>query len=88
MSGVIRGTVSETKTLAGRTSTLLARDGDSAYVIACRNGFVGTEDEWLESLKPLRGVDYWTEDDQEKINADNQEYIDSMINTIFPATLE
>lgn len=25
--------------------------GKSAYEIACDNGFVGTEEEWLESLK-------------------------------------
>ena len=56
MSGVIRGTVSGTKTLTGRTSALLARDGDSAYVIACRNGFEGTEAEWLESLKGADGT--------------------------------
>lgn len=51
MSGVIRGTVSETKTLTGQISGLLAKDGDSAYVVACKNGFEGTEAEWLESLK-------------------------------------
>lgn len=50
MSGVIKGTVSETKTLTGRASTLIAKDGESAYDIACRNGFEGTEAEWLESL--------------------------------------
>ena len=55
MSGVIRGTVSETKTLTGRASVLLGRDGDSAYVVACQNGFEGTEAEWLESLKGERG---------------------------------
>ena len=27
------------------------RDGDSAYKIAVKNGFVGTEKEWLASLK-------------------------------------
>lgn len=26
-------------------------EGESAYEIAVRNGFVGTEEEWLESLK-------------------------------------
>lgn len=26
-------------------------EGDSAYEIALKNGFVGTEEEWLESLK-------------------------------------
>jgi hypothetical protein len=25
-------------------------DGDSAYTVAVNNGFVGTEEEWLESL--------------------------------------
>lgn len=56
MSEVIRGTVSETKTLTGRASALLARDGDSAYVVACQNGFEGTEAEWLESLKGVDGT--------------------------------
>ena len=55
MSGVIRGTVSETKTLTGRANVLLGRDGDSAYVVACQNGFEGTEAEWLESLKGEQG---------------------------------
>lgn len=40
-------------------------DGLSAYEIALRNGFEGTEEEWLESLKgedgytPVKGVDYF-----------------------------
>jgi hypothetical protein len=44
------------------------------YEIAVKNGFEGTIDEWLESLKPVRGVDYWTEEDVAAIKA----YIDSM----------
>ena len=56
MSGVIKGTVAETKTLTGRASTFLGKDGDSAYVVACRNGFEGTEEEWLESLRGSSGV--------------------------------
>lgn len=32
-------------------------DGKSAYEIACDNGFVGTEQEWLESLKGSNGQD-------------------------------
>lgn len=28
-----------------------SKDGDSAYLTAVKNGFVGTENEWLESLK-------------------------------------
>ncbi len=40
-------------------------DGLSAYEIALKNGFEGTEEEWLESLKgedgytPVKGVDYF-----------------------------
>lgn len=52
------------------------RDGKSAYDVAVENGFVGTESEWLESLKgadgndgrtPLKGTDYWTSDDKAEI---------------------
>lgn len=32
------------------------RDGDSAYQIAVNNGFVGTEVEWLESLRGKDGL--------------------------------
>ena len=42
-----------------------ALQGESAYDIAVRNGFVGTESEWLESLK---GQDYvLTEEDKHEI---------------------
>jgi hypothetical protein len=46
------------------------KDGDSAYEIAVKNGFEGTEEEWLESLKgapgytPQKGVDYYTPADK------------------------
>ena len=33
------------------------KDGKSAYQIATENGFVGTETEWLESLKGINGKD-------------------------------
>ena len=33
------------------TEVLHGKDGKSAYQIALDNGFVGTEEEWLESLK-------------------------------------
>ena len=61
--------------------------GKSAYEIAVDNGFVGTETEWLESLKgdkgepgadgytPVRGTDYWTAQDVAEI----QSYIDNQI---------
>lgn len=44
--------------------------GRSAYEIAVASGFKGTEAEWLASLKPKKGVDYFTAaDKQEIINA-------------------
>lgn len=64
--------------------------GKSAYEIAVENGFTGTEQEWLASLKgdkgakgdtgaagktPVRGTDYWTEADKAEMKA----YIDQKI---------
>ena len=37
----------------------IADDGESAYAIAVRNGFVGTEGEWLNSLKGEAGLFSW-----------------------------
>ena len=60
-------------------------DGKSAYQIALDNGFVGSQSEWLASLKgdkgdkgekgtdgktPIKGTDYWTEDDKAEIVAE------------------
>lgn len=56
----------------GKFQVVPAIIGYSAYQIAVENGFEGTEAEWLESLKPKRGVDYWTE-------ADKQEIIDAVL---------
>jgi hypothetical protein len=53
--GLVKGTVSGTGTLKGKTSTMIARDGRSAYEVAVDNGFEGTEEEWLESLKGEKG---------------------------------
>lgn len=54
-------------------------DGKSAYEIAVKNGFSGTETQWLESLQgepgtagytPAKGTDYFTEADKaELVNA-------------------
>ena len=51
MSGVIKGNVSGNGLLKGNVSAILGKDGYSAYEIALINGFVGTEAEWLASLK-------------------------------------
>ena len=68
----------------GNILDIPALNGESAYNIAVKNGFVGTEAEWIESLKgekgeigktPIKGVDYWTEADIAEI----QSYIDTQI---------
>lgn len=49
--------------------------GDSAYQIAVKKGFEGTEEEWLASLKgdkgdtPKKGTDYFTEEEIQKIKS-------------------
>lgn len=45
-------------------------NGLTAYEVAVKNGFEGTEAEWLESLKPVKGTDYYTEQDKEEIEED------------------
>ncbi len=69
-------------------------DGASAYDIAVANGFKGTEQEWLDSLRgepgengqdgsdgytPQRTVDYWTASDKTEIELYCKNYIDSEI---------
>lgn len=52
-------------TLRGRVSTVFGANGMSAYEIAVAEGFDGTIDEWLESLK---GKDYiLTDEDKAEI---------------------
>lgn len=41
--------------------------GMSAYALAVKNGFEGTEEDWLASLKPQSGIDYWTDEDKTEI---------------------
>jgi NADPH-dependent curcumin reductase CurA len=44
--------------------------GKSAYEIDVIHGFDGTEEEWLKSLKgekPVKGIDYFTEEDVQAI---------------------
>lgn len=50
----------------------------SAYAIAVKNGFTGTEQEWLKTLKadaPQKGTDYWTPEDIAQIKS----YVDDAI---------
>lgn len=62
----------------GNIIDIPALNGESAYNIAVKNGFVGTEQEWLDSLKgdsPVKGIDYWTDSDIAEIKA----YVDNAI---------
>ena len=56
MSNTIKGTVSTKGTVQGTAQAVYGKAGASAYEIALKNGFEGTENEWLESLKGKSGV--------------------------------
>ena len=68
----LHGNISNYKNLSGSVFTATSLDGSlsnpisdglSAYEVAVKNGFQGTEKEWLESLKgysPIKRKDYWT----------------------------
>lgn len=54
-------------------NVISAADAKSAYEIALEHGFIGSEDEWLASLKgkkgtdgktPVKGIDYFTAEDK------------------------
>lgn len=42
-------------------------DGMSAYEAALEQGFKGSEEEWLKSFIPVKGLDYFTEAEQSNI---------------------
>ena len=77
----ISGAINPAGDIFGALSNPLAR-GASAYEIAVANGYVGTEEQWLESLQgrtPQRGVDYWTAADIEQMK---QEFREQMADEI------
>ena len=55
MSEKIVGSIATTESLKGDLYAVFARDGKSAYEIAVKNGFDGTEAEWVASLKGEKG---------------------------------
>lgn len=55
MSNEIKGTVATTGDIKGNLNVVYGKDGDSAYEIAVKNGYTGTETEWLDSLKGEKG---------------------------------
>jgi hypothetical protein len=52
----LKGTVATVGSINGGIAAVLGKDGESAYQIALRCGFEGTETEWLESLKGADGT--------------------------------
>lgn len=50
----LSGSLASMPSLTGKISGSLI-PGESAYTIAVKNGFVGTEEEWLESLRGETG---------------------------------
>lgn len=75
-SASITGSLPQQQSLKGKAIIPDKIYGDSAYEIAVKNGFEGTEVEWLASLKgdvgstPIKGVDYYTEGDKAEIVQD------------------
>lgn len=73
------GTVSSGGTLSGGLGTVYAMDGKSAYEIAVKHGFEGTEEEWLKSLKGADGTmtfEDLTEEQIESLKGDPFTYDD------------
>lgn len=62
--------------------------GKSAYQYAVEAGYTGSEEEWLESLigkpghTPVKGVDYFTDEEQKKMSKEVAELFGDRIKTI------
>lgn len=56
MSNVLNGNIPDTGLIKGSLGTIYGKDGESAYEVAVRNGFDGSEAEWLEHLQGEAGV--------------------------------
>ena len=55
MNNVLKGTISTTGTMTGNLSAVFGKDGKSAYEVAVKHGFEGTEEAWLWSLRGRKG---------------------------------
>lgn len=55
MGDAIRGTIATNGAMTGNLGAVFGKDGKSAYEVAVKNGFVGSEAEWLISLKGADG---------------------------------
>lgn len=59
---MIKGKLSTEQNLKGSLDIAHGIDGKSAYEVAVKNGFEGTEAEWLDSLKGDKGEPFTYED--------------------------
>lgn len=51
----LMGALPNGEKMSGHLATVFGKDGASAYEVAVKNGFEGTEEEWLLSLKGEKG---------------------------------
>lgn len=64
----LKGNIKPEFEVKGKVSLPEVIEGKSAYGVAVKNGFEGTEEEWLESLVGLKGDDYeLTDEDKAEI---------------------
>ena len=73
----LSGALAEDGSISGALSNPILR-GYSAYAIAVMHGFQGTEEEWLESLKPKNGEDYFI-DAEEIANSVKEDLKDTFV---------
>jgi len=50
------GALTSAGSMVGNLGVVFGKDGQSAYEIAVKNGFEGTEEEWIQSLKGVDGT--------------------------------
>jgi hypothetical protein len=83
----VNGEVSAEYNVKANVSIPLKIHGKSAYEIAVMLGFDGTVEEWLESLKgatPVKGKDYFTEED---VNGIIETVLQNIVINVQPAKL-
>lgn len=74
----LKGILSKTENLKGNLSNETLR-GYSAYEIAIQNGFIGTEEEWLNSLHGKDGVTEWNDIDNKPLSYPPSEHDHNII---------
>lgn len=63
----------------GKTYDIPAIRGSNAYEIAVKNGFVGTEKEWIESIMGIRGYSAYEVAVQNGFTGTEEEWLASLV---------